>query len=59
MKMEDFEQHQKSQGYLVTESENNQDIRRLMYKVIKDKYKQFLHSPRSRLTREIKSSQEY
>jgi hypothetical protein len=55
-KMEDFEQVQKAQGVLTSEKDYIQDIRRYMFKIIKDKYKTFLHSPRSRVTREISSS---
>ena len=43
----------------MTEEDHTQDYRRLMYKVIKDKYKRYLHSPKSKITREIKSSQDY
>ena len=54
--MEDFEQQQKSQGVLETEDEHKQDIRRLMYKMIKDKYKRHLQDPKSKIVREIRSN---
>ena len=41
-----------------TEKKNDREWRKEK-KVIKEKYKSFLHSPRSRITREISSSQDY